>query len=121
MALFHKDIGFPANLNLPKGVIDLRYSPHAQSAAKDDRYTKLGPINLPAAIDVNEATVIEVEMEGAKVTKILYRAKLDALRDICIPVIPRFGHLFAKTVWVNLSSDKHRTLDRTKYSNPGRP
>ena len=102
--------------------------------ALDGEILNVDSVQVYRELDIGSAKVPEHERGGVPHHLLDLRAPndllnvgtfreyaMDALRDICIPVIPRFGHLFAKTVWVNLSSDKHRTLDRTKYSNPGRP
>jgi len=115
MPLYHKDIGLP-KVSLPTGQFTLDYSSHAREEAVVDRY---GNIKLPRVIDTSKAEVIEVETDtSGKVSKVLYRMQLDERRDICMPVIPRGLKLFVKTVWVNLRSDRHKTLDRSKYAKP---
>lgn len=114
MPLYHKEVGIPA-INLPKGKYRLDYGSHARQEATQDRF---GEIELPEFLDADSAEVIEVEVERGIVQKILYRFKLDGQRDVCMPVIPRTGAMFVKTVWVNLRSDKHKTLDRSKYAKP---
>ncbi len=95
---------------VPKGMTALAYSSHAQQAASDDRY---GHITLPQAIDFQAAQLIEIDdIEN----KVLVRAKLDDKRDICIAAIPNGKTWLVKTVWINLSTDKHRTLDKSKYA-----
>ena len=110
MPLYHKDVYMPTGLKLPTGTMLLEYGGHARREAFEDRY---GKIDLPTAIDFSQFEVIEVETQGKNVTKVLYRGTLDSRRDLCIVIIPK--RRFVKTVWVNLKSDKHRTLDTTKY------
>lgn len=110
MPLYHTDIFIPTDLKLPKGTIFLNYSRHAKRAAISDRY---GHIPLPDAINLSDYKVIEVEVIEDEVTKVLYRGQLDEERDLCIVLIPSSS--FVKTVWVNLRSDTHRTLDTSKY------
>jgi hypothetical protein len=110
--LYHVDVFMPA-LPLPNGSFSLDYGRHATQESIRDRY---GIINPPKYIDTRNAKVIEVETCGGIIQKILYRMPLDATRDVCIVVIPRTRYVwFVKTLWVNLRSDKHKTLRRERY------
>lgn len=98
-------------INTKFGVIDLNYSNHALQAANNDRY---GNIDLPDSVDTNKAKLIELEVVNNRyLSKIVYRMEYDSEYDICIVIIPE--RWFVKTVWLNRKSDKHRTLDRSKY------
>lgn len=110
--LFHTEVGFPKWFKAPTNVVVPRYGDHARFEAQVDRY---GKINLPKTIDLSKFKAIEMEAEGTRVKKILFRGTLDERRDLCI-VLQADG--YARTVWVNLKTDKHRTLDRTKYNRP---
>lgn len=112
MALYHTEIGLPKWFTAPACTVSPRYGDHARFEAQVDRY---GKIQLPKTIDLSKFKVIEVGAEGQRVTKILFRGSLDAKRDLCIVLQPDG---YAKTVWVNLKSDTHRTLDRSRYNVP---
>lgn len=109
MALFHKDIFLP-QVTLPTGNFRMFYSFHALRAAENDRY---GHIELPEFVDFSEYEIVEIEILNGRMTKILIRGTLDNKRDICL-AIAAGGRV--KTVWANLKTDKHRTLDATKYT-----
>lgn len=112
--LYHYQIGFPANMKAPRGVLALSYSEHARQASRSDRY---GVINLPEYIHADVALLVEAEVSVVgRVEKAVYRIPLDYHRDLVIVVIPKSG--VVKTVWVNSQRDKHRTLDRSKYGKP---
>lgn len=120
--LFHTEIGFPRNFTPPQGLRKLEYGSHAKREAKNDRY---GTIQLPATLNLDEYKLIEIGVTTQngrnKVEKMLYRGKLDSERDLCIVVIPsgnKHEPWFVKTVWVNETSDLHRTLNPKKYINP---
>lgn len=113
MPLYHADIFLPPNLKLPNGAFQVRYTDHAIQASRSDRY---GNILLPAYISTKQAKVIEVEADGQKVFKIVYRQPLDKERDICLAVIPDRRCWVVKTVWINLNSDSHKTLQTSKYA-----
>ncbi len=112
MLLFHMEIGFPHWFRPPTAVVAPQYGDHSRFEAQVDRY---GHITLPATIDLSKFKVIEIGVEGQRVVKMLVRGRLDSTRDICI-VLTSTG--FVKTVWVNLRTDTHRTLDRSKYARP---
>lgn len=112
MKLYHYQVFMP-KLNMPTGIIELDYSGHALRESKKDRY---GHIKLPQIIntDKNNVTPIEVETEDdGTVNKVVYRLPLDNTRDLCVVVLVATGRV--KTVWVNLKSDQHKTLDARRY------
>lgn len=114
--LYHKDIGFPDDINLPRGfspVMDLQYSAHANEEALKDRY---GEIRLPHRIDVRKGTTIEIGVTNKTVTKMVIRFSYDETLDIVLVIIP--DRAFVKTVWFNKKTDTHKSLDHSKYADP---
>lgn len=114
--LYHKEIGFPDDLDMPKGfqpVVNLRYSSHATEEALADKY---GEIKLPHRVDIRKGDIFEIGVRGKTVTKLAVRFSYDATRDIILIINAADG--FVRTVWFNLKTDKHRTLDRSKYGDP---
>jgi len=105
--LYHRDIFLPIRLGFAAFV---KYSAHARQAAQDDRY---GALTLPAVISTQEADVIEVEVANGKPHKAVLRMRHDDERDLCVVVL--LDTCVVKTVWCNLRTDTHGTLDRTKY------
>lgn len=130
--LYHTEIGFPKNFVPPKGRYDLEYSRHALEASLDDRYGKIPQLKT---LSVDHMKIIELGVQDGRVSKILYRGTLSCMechqnktpqsscphpkRDMCIVVIPKAKQpWYVKTVWINLQSDKHKTLDESKYQKP---
>lgn len=113
MFLYHVEVGFPAWYRQPTGTIRPNYGHHSRFEAQVDRY---GKVQLPETLDLSACKVIEIGVENGRVAKTLFRTRLDERRDICI-VITDTG--FVKTVWVNLRTDRHKTLDRSRYTVPG--
>ena len=109
--LYHKDVFLP-ELVREDTVVRLRYSRHAQAEADSDRY---GHISLPQRLDTRDAVLIEAEVDPHRkeVLKRVYRTKLDEKRDMVLVVQPDG---LVRTVWVNLATDKHGTLDKRKFS-----
>ena len=111
--LYHSEVFMPEEFKTPvfRGV--LRYGPHSLKEATTDRY---GEIPLPIEFHPEGARLIESEVRvigiNARVIKQLWRKPLDETRDL-VMAITDSGYV--KTVWVNLRSDTHRTLNRSRY------
>ncbi|PNG50164.1 hypothetical protein WDL1P1_00203 (plasmid) [Variovorax sp. WDL1] len=106
----------PARLAEPCHRGPLRYTRHALNEANSDRY---GKVTLLHAFIPEQATLIETEAEdgpdgrNSRVVKQLWRCPMDEYRDLVMALLP--GGV-VKTVWVNLRSDKHRTLNKARYA-----
>lgn len=114
--LYHKDVGFPSNLDMPRGftpVLNLRYGGHAKEQALADKY---GNINLPHRVDIRKGEIFEIGARGNVVSKIGVRFKYDDQRDMIMIINPSDG--FVRTVWFNTAGDQHKTLDKSKYARP---
>jgi hypothetical protein len=111
MDLYHADIVLPAGFVAPTARVELAWTAHADSARKDDRY---GEIPRFKTATLGRLQVIEVGMSGKRIDKILFRGRLDDTRDVCMVLIPG-KRWTVKTVWQNLRTDTHHTLDRSKY------
>lgn len=117
--LFHRDVWFPARitrqLSCLSGVRPLVYSQHALRECRKDKY---GNIPVLSELDLSKFEVFEVEEDKKKIVKFVGRFPLDETRSLVLSCIPRDGHLFVKTCWINLNSDNHHTLRRELYANP---
>jgi len=109
--LYHFSLGFPKGFTKPNQVIKLRYGLHAQHAALNDRY---GRIILPESIDTSLAQVIELEIMRQQVNKVVLRISYNNSHDLVLVIHPRDG--FVRTVWLNSKFDKHKSLDKSRYS-----
>lgn len=111
--LFHTEVFMPESAKAPVHEGRLHYRRHAFKESQKDRY---GQIQLPSEFHSADARLIETEVllesSGARVVKQLWRQSLDAKRDLVMAIMA--GGI-VKTVWVNLKSDKHRTLDTSRY------
>lgn len=108
---FHADVYMPESMRTPIHLGPLRYGRHAREEAKQDRF---GSFELPERLNLDEARLIEAVYDSAAEAciKQVWRQPLDDRRDIVLVVVPRG---FVKTVWINLRTDKHRTLRRENY------
>lgn len=113
MTLFHSDIRLPTGFVAPTNRVSLRWSRHADEARLSDRY-----ITIPRfkTATLGRLKVIEVGVQAGKVVKILFRGRLDDDHDVCMVLRPAGkDNWTVVTVWVNVVSDAHKTLDRSKY------
>jgi hypothetical protein len=117
--LFNVDVYWPEEVALlvdyvvRRGAHYCTYSNHAKREAEHDRY---GRVSLPAYLDLRDMTPIEAEVTNGKLTKFLVRASIGRDHDLVLVLVPQ-GHqkLFCRTVWINRTDDKHKTLDKSKY------
>lgn len=108
--LYHTNLGLPVKADKLKiGEIKLEYSIHAKQAALNDKY---GQIKLPEVLNTNKSECIEVEILCGRINKLVFRTNYTNCLDLII-VLGSSGTV--KTVWLNLKTDTHKTLDRTKY------
>lgn len=117
--LYHKDKGFPDDIEMPRGftpVMDVTYSSHAKEEATKDIYGKIG---LPHRIDVRKAQTVEIGVRGNVVSKLVLRFSYDDTRDIVMVLLPDRG--FVKTVWLNEKSDQHKMTNLSRYADPKAP
>lgn len=111
--LYHAEVGLPERYRHPACRVVLQYSLHALREARRDRY---GMLDLPDYVNLANYETVEVEITRERVSKIVVRGPMDDERDLVLVIIPKAGKpWFVKTVWVNLKSDSHKTLDRSRY------
>lgn len=117
-SLYHRRIGFPSDVNLKLGILELTYSRHALAEAAKDQY---GFIRLPKVLNTNEldqkAFEIQISPEG-KLEKIVYRLPYSRENDLILVLSVDRSHVI--TVWLNRKTDMHRTLNRARYQLPNR-
>lgn len=109
--LYHAELGLPLpETSFKLGTVGLNYSAHAKEAAQTDRY---GYISLPATLDTNRSKLIEVEVLGGRIVKLVYRTRYNKEYDLVL-AIALGGRV--KTVWLNSVNDLHKTLNSKVYS-----
>lgn len=108
--LYHKSIGFPDDITFFCGIFELIYTKHAIRASENDRY---GNINLPTFLDTEKADLVEIEVNDGIMVKGVYRTYYDNKYDL---IIVMTHDRKVKTVWLNDRTDKHSTLDKSKYT-----
>ena len=112
-ALYHRDLGIPANLARPAAGLALAYTHHALFAAEQDGLPRgYLPAALPSVFDL-----IEVATFAGKPTTWVVRFRLPDFSDWDIVLAVRWDGT-VRTVWFNRSDDQHETLDRSRYRKP---
>jgi hypothetical protein len=117
---YHRDIGIPSNVTVPQREIFCEYTGHADRERENDRYNYIPKLDK---VDLRECQVIEVSVSGGRVSKLLVRVPHPSSNQDDIVMVMRPGEHKKQpwtivTNWVNRRSDKHRTLDRSKYADP---
>ena len=109
--LYHKDLYMPAGvLALEDREVTFIISEHAKKAALSDRN---GMLTIPEKIRFDGKDVVEAEFEDGKLKKLVVRIAYDATRDAVYVFNVPDGLL--RTVWLNLSTDRHATLKKELY------
>ena len=115
--LYHNEVHWPRRVRsqLPNGIKTVVYSNHAVHESKRDRY---GHVQLPQSVDLSQAFIFEAEEFSGKIVKVVFRYPLNDGRDIVMAAIPDKSQLYIKTVWMNETTDNHKTLDKSRYYCP---
>jgi hypothetical protein len=110
--LYHKLLGFPARVLEPwlNQKLNLSYTQHARQAAKNDRYGE--PEDLPETVSILPGQVIELEIAGGRLQKLVVRIPYDSEVDLCLVLSLETERASVKTLWLNLVTDNHSTLRR---------
>lgn len=120
--LYHAEVFMPAAVRVIAPDIRfgaLLWTRHARLELVNDRYGVIPSDQVPRTFSGKEWELIEAEVDGASVTKWVFRRAVDGLRSLVIVLRPieETGNTSAAVVtcWTNLNSDKHHTLDKSKY------
>ncbi len=120
--VWHRDIGFPGWFNAkPTGVIPIKWTDHALEAAANDRYVQLTVV--PTQIDLSTFEVIEMRTDQERphhpVGLVLRKPWAHGLDSV---LALRWHHVTGSwrvtTVWFNMTTDTHGTLDASRYERP---
>ena len=96
------DIAFPAR--------SVTYTRHA----KDRALTK--GVTLSKSIYISAGDVVELELDGRRLTKLVVRQSMDAHLDRVLVLVPNGEGWTCVTAWTNKKTDTHATLDRARIS-----
>lgn len=111
--LYHPDVFLPAWFKAPTERVALTWSKHALLAGMNDKY---GVIPVFRTIPLSQFEVVEIAAFENECTKLVVRGKFDETRDVVFVLIPGRESHFVKTCWMNLRTDRHKTLNRSRYA-----
>lgn len=96
------DTAFPAR--------PVTYTRHA----KDRALTK--GVTLSKSIYISAGDVVELELDGRRLTKLVVRQSMTERVDRVLVLMPNGEGWTCVTVWTNHKNDNHATLNRTRLS-----
>lgn len=102
-------------LKIASAQLPLKYSAHSLREAINDRYGVLPASAFPQTFQGAVWSLVEAETFNGILSKFVVRRVVDARRSLVL-VIMVDGTV--KTLWTNLNTDKHSTLDKSKFSQP---
>ena len=124
--LYHEEIYIPEEyisqvLNHQKTLKKIHFSRHLREHLNNPDYkhdiesTKL--LQCLKRVINNPVSPFEVEIDNRTVIKYVIRTSYDSDRDVSIAILVKdyYGIPMIKTAWLNKKSDKHYTLDVSKY------
>jgi hypothetical protein len=112
---FHRDIYLPADLVAQVRAVNysrLDYSMHAVREAEADG---LRAHELPRALSLDDWGIIHVETWSGRATGVLVRRTLLSRPGWDLVLAVSVPDCRVKTVWLNETTDRHRSLDRKRY------
>lgn len=118
--LFHVQKWLPPEVDRYAGKsYALKFTAHAIEAAKNDRYGQID-LNKIKSVTIEKNRVIEVETDDltGQIRKFVLRIPYDEKKDVVVVFVVPEG--VVKTLWFNLKSDQHRTVNLRRYADkPG--
>ena len=74
-------------------------------------------ILAPRSIEIAAGEVVEAELEGSRITKLVVRRAMDGTRDLVLVLVPKdAGTWMVVTCWLNSNQDTHKTLRKDRIS-----
>ena len=114
--MYYKEVGFPSSIELPSGKRSVEWSEHA---IREAEYDINGKIRYIDNIILDSYRIFEVETDkDGQITKFAYRTRYNAKCDVIYVFMQKGNNLFIRTAWLNRRSDKHTTLNLSKYDTP---
>lgn len=111
--------GIPTELvaRIARANLPLKYTPHALREAIRDRYGVLPAAWFPQSFQGSSGgwDIVEAETLNGILSKFVVRRVVDGTRSLVLVILVDGT---VKTLWTNLNTDKHTTLDKSKFSQP---
>lgn len=116
--IFHKQVGFPEQLIIPRKFLFLKYSKHALRRFKE-RVNKRPPSINKMMLTKKKFVEVKTTESGKKILMCVVRIQHNKSYDIVLVLKPNFKKATAKviTLWINHKKD-HHMINKSNYSKP---
>jgi len=72
---------------------------------------------VPNTIEIKAGQVVELEMDGTLITKVVVRQSMNKTQDLVLVLVPKGTSTWlAITAWINNVTDTHKTLKTDRIS-----
>jgi hypothetical protein len=71
---------------------------------------------VPKTIEIKTGQVVEAELNGTCITKLVVRQSINTAQDLVLVLIPKDSIWLAVTAWINDVTDTHKTLKKDRIS-----
>ena len=74
-------------------------------------------ILAPQSIEIQAGEVVEAELEGSRITKLVVRRAMNQDKDLVLVLVPKDKETWmVVTCWLNRKEDTHKTLRKERIS-----
>lgn len=74
-------------------------------------------ILAPQSIEIAAGEVVEAELEGSRITKLVVRRAMNQDKDLVLVLVPKDKETWmVVTCWLNSKDDTHKTLRKERIS-----
>ena len=74
-------------------------------------------ILAPQSIEIQTGEVVEAELEGSRITKLVVRRAMNKDKDLVLVLVPKDVNTWmVVTCWLNSKDDTHKTLRKERIS-----
>jgi hypothetical protein len=71
----------------------------------------------PRSIEIQAGEVVEAELEGSRITKLVVRRAMNQDKDLVLVLVPKDKETWmVVTCWLNSKDDTHKTLKKGRLS-----
>lgn len=110
---FHRQIGFPSEIDLPTGRTNINPSDHSKNRSENHKH---GEFDIPDEVFVHQDDVVEIKTKNGQLFRYLIRIPYNDTFDLCIVLQSSNNDVI--TAWRNRVADTHDSLDKSQYDKP---
>jgi hypothetical protein len=117
--IYHRSIGFPDSLIIPRKKLELKYSYHALARVKQRTKKKKLPLK---SIMLTFKKLVEVwtTANNKNIQLCTFKTSFKDKNDVIFVIKPNFKKSTAKviTIWLDRSDQDYRNINKSKYDTP---